>query len=162
MSSPTDLPGVPDEPEVPTPVTLDRVLGHIDAQAYDVDREHQRISRRWSELEITVALSTGEGSALVIRGTRLGEPIPLERTGDVVAFVNDWHRERIWPVIVLARGEDQLQVHAHLGVDVGAGLTQAQLRESLRLGVGTIRQCFQALAQAPGLATGPSADPETG
>lgn len=157
MSSPTDLPGMP---EIPSPVTFERLVALVDGGSWKVDHEEQIMRRRWQRAEVAVSLPTGDGVVVMFTGTRIGEEIPVARLSEVQAFVNDWHRERIWPTVVLGTTATGVVVQTHVGVDATAGLTDAQLREYLRIGVGTTHQCVQALDDAPDV--GGSADPERG
>lgn len=162
MTSPTDLPGLP---EVPYPVTFARLVAMLGDQGFRTDDSGSTLRRRSDEAEIAISIPAGDAPVLVVRGNRVGAPIPTARLHDLEAFVNDWHRERIWPTMVLTRADDQVAVHGHVGIDATAGLTDIQLREYLRIGIGTMYQCFRALADAPGVGSGespadPSADPD--
>lgn len=156
-SDPTDLPAMP---EIPSPVTFERLVGLVDGGSWTVDADEKTFLRRWQRAQVVISLPPGDGVVLMFTGTRLGDDIPLSRLGEVQAFVNDWHRERIWPTVVLGTTPTAVVVQTHVGVDATAGLTDSQLHEYLRIGIGTTHQCVQALADAPDVEG--SADPETG
>lgn len=161
MTSPTDLPGMP---PIPSPVTLERLVAMLGEQDWEVDREATTMRRRWERAEVVISLPRSEGSVVLFAGTRRGPAIPLGRHGDLQTFVNDWHRERIWPVVVLEAAATEVVVRSHVAVDATAGLTDAQLSEYVRIGIGTTHQCFSAMEEA-GLAPPPvpgSADPDAG
>lgn len=162
MSSPTDLPGVPD---MPTPVTLARVAALLQPDGWTLDAERASLRRRWPHLEIALTVRESEGMLMLIRGAHTGTTIPLDRAHAVEAFVNDWHRDRIWPVIVHTSTDDTIQVHTHVGVDATAGLTATQLDDYLRIGIGTTHQCFATLGEVgivPRADPPGSADPDAG
>lgn len=141
-TSPTDIPG---PPEVPTPVTFERLVAMLAPDGYAVDADDRVLRRAWPHAEITVSLPPGDSAVMLVGATRPGPPIPHARRLDLEEFVNDWHRDRIWPTLVLGTSDGGLTLHARVGVDTAAGLTDAQLREYLRVGVGTTKQCFGAL-----------------
>lgn len=151
MSSPTDLPGAPD---IPTPVTLTRVQRLLAADGWTLtvaagaDPESGRLVRRWPHLEIAVTVRQAEGLLLLFRGRPIGAEIPLGRERAVEEFITDWHRDRIWPVVMMTTTDRSIQVQTHVGVDATAGLTASQLDDVLRVGIGTTHQCFTTLAEA--------------
>ncbi|WP_420111672.1 YbjN domain-containing protein [Pseudactinotalea sp.] len=162
MTSPSDLPSAPD---IPAPVTLARVAALLRPDGWAVDTEKASVRHRWPHLEVAVTVRESEGMLLLVRGAHVGEPIPLDRASAVEAFVNDWHRDRIWPVIVHTSTDDAIVVHTHVGVDATAGLTATQLDDYLRIGLGTTHQCFRALAEVgivPRVDPQGSADPDAG
>jgi Putative bacterial sensory transduction regulator len=141
-SSPSDLPA---PPEVPRPVTFERLAALLAPDGYTVDADNRVLRRRWPHAEIVVSLPPGDSAVLLVGATRSGPPFPHARQLDLEEFVNDWHRDRIWPTLVLGASDAGLTLYARIGVDTAAGLTDAQLREYLRVGVGTTKQCFGAL-----------------
>lgn len=144
MTSPTDLPGLP---PVPAAMTFERLLAVL-GQGWQVDPEAATAKRRWGSAEVTVSVPATEGVVVLFSGTRVGPEIPLARQRDVETFVNDWHRERIWPTVVVGAGPTEVTVQTHVAVDATEGLTDAQLGEYLRIGFGTAQQCFTALEEA--------------
>lgn len=141
-SGPADLPELP---ELPRALTFERLQALLQPQGYAADADGSALRKRFSHAEIAVSLPAGDGSVLLVGAVRTGTPIRHERQADLEAFVNDWHRERIWPTLVLGAVEAGLTLHAHVGVDTTAGLTDAQLGEYVRIGVGTTAQCFGTL-----------------
>lgn len=165
MSSPADLPGTPD---IPTPLTLARVAALLQPDGWTLDAESGTLRHRWPHLEIALTVRDDDGVLMLFRGTYLGGPIPLARARAIEAFVNDWHRDRIWPVVVHTSTDEAIQVHTHVGVDATAGLTATQLDDYLRIGIGTTHQCFTTLTET-GMLPSPdasggadSADPDAG
>ena len=141
MSSPGDIPELP---AIPAAVTFERLQGMLHADGYTT-ADGTSLRKRFPHAEIAVSLPAGNASVLLVGAVRTGPPIPHERQADMEAFVNDWHRERIWPTLVLGSVDAGLTLHAFVSVDVAAGLTDAQLGEYLRIGVGTTAQCFGTL-----------------
>lgn len=142
MSDPTDLPSLP---AIPEPVTFDRLRALLEPEGYAVEEAGPSLRRRFPHAEVAVSLPAGEAPVMLVGAVRIGPPIPLASRPDMEAFVNDWHRERIWPVVVLGEAEAGLTLHTHVGVDTAVGLTDAQLIEYVRVGVGTAEQCFATI-----------------
>lgn len=156
MTSPTDLPGMP---PVPAPLTFQRLAATL-GEGWEPDVEAATLRRRVGAAAVAASLLTTEGVVLLCSATRIGPEIPLSRRRDVETFVNDWHRERIWPTVVLDAGPTEVVVQTRVAVDASAGLTDTQLGEYLRIGVGTAQQCFAALTEtglAPPEPDGPDA-----
>lgn len=158
MTSPTDLPGTPD---IPIPVTLARLGALLQPDGWVLDTSGGVLRRRWPHMEISLTLREGDGLLMLFQGTGTGEGIPLDRARAVEAFVNDWHRDRIWPTIVVTTTET-VRVHTHVGIDATAGFTATQLGDNMRIGIGTTHQCFAALAEAGIVRAGGSAHPDAG
>jgi len=159
MTSPTDLPGAPD---LPTPVTLARVQRLLAADGWTHEADSERLTRRWPHLEIDVTVRRRDGLLLLFRGRPVGAEIPIARTRAVESFITDWHRDRIWPVVVMTSTTEAIQVQTHVGVDATAGLTASQLDDVLRVGIGTTHQCFTTLGEVgllPGT-PGPEGPPD--
>lgn len=156
MTSPADLPQGPD---FPAPVTFERVVT-IAGEGYAVDGA--RLRRRWQEAEMRVWVPDGEQPMLLFRTTRLAPPLPVDRRGAAGAFINDWHRDRLWPTVIVTGAKDGLQILTQLAVDTGAGLTDDQLRTYLHLAEATMRQATVAFEESMGLRRPPSAGPEAG
>ncbi len=154
MTSPADLPSFA---EIPGEVTVDRVGALLSSRGF-VPTQEGTFRGQTDTADVEVTMPPADGVVVLFRGTRRGEPFAPGRLRDLEAFVNDWHREHVWPTVVLATGERGVAVHAHVGVDATAGLTQAQLVEYVRIGVGTIEQCFGRLSEWPGLAESESSE----
>lgn len=145
MSEPSGPADLPELPELPAAVTLERLQSLLRPDGFVPDPDGSALRKRFSHAEIAVSLPAGDGSVLLVGAVRTGAPIGHERQADMEAFVNDWHRERIWPTLVLGAVEAGLTLHAHVGADATAGLTDAQIGEYVRIGVGTTAQCFGTL-----------------
>lgn len=163
MTSPIDLPQMP---ELPAPVTPERLADVLAELKYPMTRNEQgALVGRTTAATVEVSFPDERNQVLLFRGTRIGT-LPSDRIADVELFANNWHRERLWPTVVVLDGPEGVVVQAHVGVDVVQGLTETQLRENARIGVGTLHQVMTALAEQlddarePGLGEGPG--PQTG
>ena len=86
MSSPGDL---PDLPQIPEAVTFERLTAMLLPDGYAADHERMTLRRRFPHAEIAVSLPAADGSVLLISAVRTGEPIAHARQADMEAFVND-------------------------------------------------------------------------
>lgn len=159
MTDPAALPGLP---EIPTPVTVERLQRLLAADGWSLDADGSQLLRRWPHLQIGLTLRENEGALMLFRARPIGAETPVSQLGAAESFVADWHRDRIWPVVVMTTTESTLMLQTHVGFDVTAGLTSAQLDDLLRVGIGTTHQCFTALAERGLAPRAPSADPEAG
>lgn len=162
----TDPAGLPSTSDLPQGVSITRIAGLLVPDGWTLD-DADALRRRWPQLEIAITMQSTDGVLLLFRGSHVGAPIPLERRRAVEAFANDWHRSRIWPTIAVSTTESAVVMQTHLGVDVTAGLTTAQLDDYLRIGIGTTHQFFATAAESAILPSlpetgGASADPEAG
>jgi hypothetical protein len=163
----TDPAALPSASDLPQGVAITRIANLLVRDGWTLEGETGTLRRRWPQLEIAITMQRSDGLLLLFRGSRLGDPIPLARRQGLEAFANDWHRSRIWPTIVVTTTESDVVAQTHVGIDVTAGLTTAQLDDYLRIGIGTTQQFFQTLRESPILqgppgAGGASADPEAG
>ncbi|MFV0254428.1 MAG: YbjN domain-containing protein [Beutenbergiaceae bacterium] len=156
MSSPSDIPALP---AIPAPVTFERVAACLPPQGSVADGEKQRIFRRWDQTVMSIWVSQGEATMLLFHATQPNRTFPLDRAAAIAAFANNWHRDRLWPTIVVVTTPEHAAMHTQLAIDIGAGLTDDQLRGQLQLVEVTIRQAMTAFNEA---FEPPSPDPQSG
>ncbi|MFV0427515.1 MAG: YbjN domain-containing protein [Beutenbergiaceae bacterium] len=140
MTSPSDIPQIP---AFPTPVTFDRLLTLAREQGFLVNDREQRFAQRWDQTVLRIWIPENR-ELLLCHATQPGVMLPASRRTSMLAFANDWHRDRLWPMVVVADTEQGLQMHAQMAIDIGAGMTDDQLRTNLSMAQATIRQAVSA------------------
>ncbi|MBK5249633.1 MAG: YbjN domain-containing protein [Actinomycetales bacterium] len=143
MSAPSDEPYT-----VPTPVTFERLLAHLESGDVHVQPSGPAAVRgRWGENLLELSLRSSAVVVLQVKGART-EPLPESAAPALVTFANDWHREHIWPTVCWTSAGDGVEVHTVFAADVTEGASDAQLRDTFTIGIATTNQCLTALTDA--------------
>lgn len=146
MSDPTDLPGVSEWPE---PVTLERVRVLVETSgvtATPTEKDALRVRFAHGVIEISVA--TTRTTVLRVLGLA-SSSIPREQETDLATFVNNWHRERVWPTLLWTSTDaGALALRSVFAMDVTAGATNQQLATAVQLGLSASSKGLEAAREA--------------
>lgn len=93
-------------------------------------------------------ICTGERlEVFQIRGL-WGPTPPADRRGDLLEFCNEWHDTHRWPTAFLHREGELTFVFGDITTDLEHGVTDLQLEQLIRCGVGTCASLFTDLKAA--------------
>lgn len=121
------------------------VLDEWDA-SYAVDDDGD-VGGYWDgHLFLFMVRGADDRALLSVRG-RWSRALPEARREEVLALLDGWHHETLWPKAYLRAEDEGLTVHAEVNVPAGRGLALAQLAEVMRCALATTLQLFDHLAE---------------
>lgn len=143
------------EPVVEDPVRpisqarIEHVLTQ-EGYVYTIDEDGD-VGGRWDHTFVYFFLQGQNREILNVSG-RFLIPIPEEQVEDARLFIEDWHRDHIWPKAYMITASDGSHlVCGDVTLDHEKGVSDAQLRQHAQCGIGTLCQCFEALRDSLGL-----------
>lgn len=84
-----------------------------------------------------------EGTVLTIRG-RWGRDVGADQLGPIVALINTWHDEKVWPKgYARIEGDERLGVYGEVSTPLSSGVTPEQLNDLIGCGLATTLQLFE-------------------
>lgn len=151
--------GAPGPAERTTPLTAQRLAARLVALGYHVAADDDGdLMGLWGEDRFWFMRMGSNHEILQVRGRWHRSVRPAQR-GEVLLALNDWNRERIWPKAYLRAEESGIVVYAEVSVDLGEGVTDAQIDAHIRRGLAAGGNLFESLGlqmPEPGAGSGPS------
>ncbi|WP_051259447.1 YbjN domain-containing protein [Schaalia suimastitidis] len=109
---------------------------------YDIDGDGD-LGGRWDNGYFFFILA-GKAKEILHISARMREEIPAEVADEFLVFIEDWHREKIWPKLYHHYNDaGQMFLHAEVNVDYEFGATDAQLMQQIHCALGTSLQAFK-------------------
>lgn len=131
------------------PLSQQRIkdLLNKDGYVYDVDDEGD-LGGRWDHSFIYFFIMGKKQEILNISG-RFLIPIPEEQIDEARLFIEDWHRDHMWPkAYIFTDNHGRYRVSAEVALDHEHGVSDAQLHQHIKCAIGTIHQCFDGLRES--------------
>lgn len=117
---------------------------------YSIDDDGD-LGGRWDHTFFYFFRSGQEQEVLNV-SSRFLMPIPEENIEETRLFIEDWHRDHLWPkAYTVIDGEGNTRVSADVALDYEHGVSDAQLLRHARCAIGTTLQMTEALMEALGL-----------
>lgn len=138
FDKPNEMPGAL------APLTRERVVDFMNREDYRfrLDDDGDSVFGIWDGNGFYFMLLGEKKEIMQVRGKWTGR-LPQERARDVLLAVNEWNRERIWPKVYTAvDDEGMVGVFVETSTDLEHGVTDDQLSQLLRCGLGTGFQVF--------------------
>lgn len=135
------------------PVTLERVCAIFDADEfrYEYSKEDEQIDIGFDGFGFRFRLA-GEENEIIHMTSAYLESIDLALKEDLLQFIEDWHRDKIWPkLFYLNRNEIELRVNAEYAFDCEDGISDKQLKQLITCFVATSNQAFTQMLEQLGL-----------
>jgi hypothetical protein len=159
------LPAAPPEPvrtssQVPLPLSKERIQAALKAEdwTFAVDTDDD-ILGLWDSNPFYFFVYGEAMEILQIRG-RWRIDLPIEQRAEVREALDEWHFAKIWPkAYTTVDDSGRVWVHAEHSVDWEHGVTDAQLRLTLRCGITTALSLFRSLQERFGQCTPPEPEP---
>lgn len=129
------------------PVSLERVCAIFDQDnyRYEYSREEEQIDIGFDGFGFRFRLA-GEQNEIIHMTSAYLEPIELAQEEELLQFIEDWHRDRIWPkLFYINYNEIELRINAEYAFDCERGINDQQLYQLIKCFVGTSHQAFTAL-----------------
>src|SRR5699024_2711169 len=133
----------------PEPVTFERVRALIEtAGAKPTTTEKQALRVRTPAGVIEDSVATTKTTVLRVLGLAASS-IPKEQETDLTTFVNNWHRDRVWPTLLWTSTDTgALALRSIFAMDVTAGATNQQLATAVQLGLSASSKGLEAAREA--------------
>lgn len=141
----------PAKPQI-RPLSQERLVELFEDQEwhYNVDDDGD-LGGRWDHTFFYFFRSGGQEEILNV-SARFLIPIPEDKVEETRQFIEDWHREHLWPkAYTMADDEGQMRVAVDVALDYEHGVTDAQLLRHARCAIGTTMQLTEGLKEALGL-----------
>jgi len=127
------------------PLTRDRIARALEARGYtygiDADGD---IGGRWDEHVFYFLRIGPQREVLQVRG-RWNRSVPPSELAAVLALVNDWNTDTIFPKVYVRVEGEELGVYGELGVDYEHGVSDEQIDLHLGCGVSLALSFFERL-----------------
>lgn len=139
--------GTPD-PEVPSPLTADRLVSWFARQGYSyfVDDDGD-VGGLWRGRLFHFFLFGEHQEILQVRG-QWNREFAIERLTDVLEICNEWNADKIWPkAYVRVRDDGMVHVTCEVATDLEHGVSEPQLGQLLRCGLSAASVFFDTLDQ---------------
>ncbi len=128
------------------PISQERLIKIFDEEEwhYVIDDDND-LGGRWGDA-IFYFLFHGEKKEILQIIGRFMPVIPEEYLDEFRVFIEDWHRDYIWPKAYRVYNNDgELQVCGEVIVDYEHGATDKQLKQHIDCAISTSLQLFNAL-----------------
>ena len=135
-----------DPRNVVSPLTRERVQRICDEQKwnYEVDGDGD-VAGSWNG-EPFYFIVAGDHDEILQVSSRLNRPIEEFEVETARQFVDDWHRDKIWPKLALGQdSEGVIRLHATFAVDYEYGVADSQILQQLLCAIGTVGNAYDAL-----------------
>ncbi|QWW18869.1 YbjN domain-containing protein [Schaalia sp. 19OD2882] len=143
----------PAEPENPVAaISQDRLKDIFDRQEwhYFVDDDGD-LGGRWGYSGFYFIL-TGKDQEILHITSRMREPVPEQYVDELRTFIEDWHRDKIWPKAYHTWSDDgQLYVNAEVNIDYEHGASDGQLLQHVHCAIGTSNQLYEKVRERFGI-----------
>ncbi len=142
MSTPTPDSSAPDTVR---PLSQQRLIDVFDRQGfhYGID-DGGDLGGRWDH-SVFYFLLRGENEQILHIASQMREHIPLEVLDEFLVFIEDWHRDTIWPKAYHSFDDNgTLRLNADLVVALEHGVTDAQLLNYVDCAIETCGQLYEA------------------
>lgn len=128
------------------PVSLARLSDLFERRQWTYTvTEEGLLQASWSECLFAFSFESTEKEVLSIY-SHIHKPIPEEHLEDLETFIEDWHRDYLWPKAYHTwSAEGELYVETDLSIDYEYGATDAQLFTQISCAVSTTLQLYKAL-----------------
>lgn len=137
---------IADPRNVVAPLTRERVRRVCDDQQwkYEVDEDGD-VAGSWNG-EPFYFIIAGDHDEILQVSSRLTRPIEEFEVDTARQFVDDWHRDKIWPKLALGQdSEGTIRLHATFAVDYEYGVADSQILQQLLCAIGTVGNAYDAL-----------------
>lgn len=133
----------------PPPVTRDRLVDLFERRQwkYFIDNEGD-LGGNWDDNQFYFLLRGADREILHVQGMWHTTP-GIDRLEEVRAFVEQWHREHLWPKCYHRIADDgRIRVFCENTVDHEKGASDEQLLQQIHCALGTAASFFDELGHA--------------
>ncbi len=134
------------------PISQERLKALMDREGwhYQIDDDGD-LGGRWDNSYFYFILAGRQKEILHIVA-RMREEIPQEVHDEFLVFIEDWHRDKIWPKAYYSLDNAaRMFLHAEVNVDHEHGASDAQLFQQIKCALGTCGQLFDAVRERFGI-----------
>lgn len=134
------------------PLSQERLVAIFESEQwhYNIDDDGD-LGGRWDHTFFYFFRSGREQEILNV-SARFLIPIPEDKIEDARVFIEDWHRDHLWPkAYTMTDDEGNMRVAADVALDYEHGVSDAQLLRHARCAIGTTMQLTTALQSELGL-----------
>jgi hypothetical protein len=139
----------PDDPahSANEPLSQDRIAAFLTSQGWHFSTDPDGdLGGIWDENVFYFFVMGQSAEILQVRG-RWKHTLPAARRGEVLAFADDFHQDRLWPKAYTRCEDDELAVYTEVSVDLEHGVADDQLGQLIGCGLFTGLRFFDALAE---------------
>lgn len=149
MTQPIQSWPAPPPPEVPTPLSRDRLVALCQQRGWNYFIDNQGdLGGHWVDARYYFLVRGSQDEILVIHGI-WNRMLPFESLATVRSAILFWHRDRLWPTLTHHIHDDgTIEVGSDVAIDLEHGATDAQLADHIDRAVSTSGQAFAALSAA--------------
>ena len=129
------------------PVSRERIAALLEAAEWRVSTDDDGdVFGTWDGNLFYFFLMGAQDEILQIRGRWAGSA-PLGAQAELLPFLDEHHRDRLWPKAYTREDPDGTGVYAEVSTDLEHGVADDQLDQLLRCGLFTSLQLFDRLSE---------------
>ena len=131
------------------PVTQDRIAALFDREEWHYKIDDDGDLMGWWDANPYYFILAGENKEILQIVGYLDQSIGQEHLSELRVFIEDWHRDHYWPKAYFLTDPEtgELRLSASVPIDDEFGVTDAQLFQHVKCGLGTIGQIFDAAVE---------------
>lgn len=130
------------------PVSRERIVALLEAAEWNVSVDDDGdVFGTWDG-NLFYFFLMGENEEILHVRARWAGSVPLGSQADLLPFLDESHRERLWPKAYTREDGDSTGVYAEVSTDLEHGVADDQLEQLLKCGLFTSLQLFDRLSEA--------------
>ncbi len=131
-----------------TPVTRERVAAILEAADWNIGVDGDGdVFGTWDGHLFYFFLLGERDEILQVRGRWAGDA-PAGAQAELLPFLDEHHRDRLWPKVYTREESESTGVYAEMSTDLEFGVADDQLEQLLKCALFTSLQLFDRLAEA--------------